>query len=193
MKTVLFVPGFQEDIDSRDYRKTIAAIESAGYRVMFVKINWVRTTITHWVDELNKVYTEHAPEDTILAGFSFGAVTAFVTATERSPYALWLFSLSPYFAEDISRKDFQQSWLNSIGHRRADTFKALHFTELVKKIPSNTIHFYGEIELETWPDVSYRHKIITSLPNMSEVFIPDARHDVASEVYVEAITKAING
>ncbi len=192
MKTVLFVPGYQEDVGSRDYSKTIRVIEDAGYNVIFVEINWVRTTIDHWVDELDKVYKNYDASNTILAGFSYGAMTAFMTASKRNPYALWLFSLSPYFAEDIASKTFKESWLKSIGHRRTDSFKKLRFAELVETIHSQTIHFYGDVELKTWPDVTYRHKLIEKLPNMSEVFIPDAKHDVASEVYCEAIKKAID-
>lgn len=36
MKTVLFVPGLKEDMESRDYALTIDAIESKGYKVKFV-------------------------------------------------------------------------------------------------------------------------------------------------------------
>jgi len=38
MKTVLFVPGFQEDESSRDYQSTITAIQKKGYKVVFVPI-----------------------------------------------------------------------------------------------------------------------------------------------------------
>src|ERR1035437_7799397 len=101
MKTVLFVPGYQEDMKSRDYASTIRAIESQGYEVKFVPINWKRTTIDQWVEELDAEYGKCDPKQTIIAGFSFGAMTAFVTATKRNPFELWLFSLSPYFVEDL--------------------------------------------------------------------------------------------
>src|ERR1700745_701040 len=101
MKTVLFVPGYQEDIKSRDYTSTVRTIEKQGYKVKFVPINWVRTTIDNWVDELEAVYSKHDPADTILAGFSFGAITAFVAAVKQNPFELWLFSLSGYFDEDV--------------------------------------------------------------------------------------------
>lgn len=117
MKTVLFVPGYQEDLTSRDYNATIKAIEKRGYKVEFVPIQWTRTTITNWVKELDKAYSNHDQSQTILAGFSYGAMTAFVSATKRNPSELWLFSLSPYFAEDLISKNMKQAWLNNIGQR----------------------------------------------------------------------------
>lgn len=191
MKTVLFIPGFQEDMKSRNYAATIKAIENAGYKVKFVDINWRRTTINHWVDEFNAVYKDFSPETTILAGFSYGAMTAFIAATSRNPTELWMFSLSPYFAEDIADPTFKQSWLRGIGRRRVDTFKALSYKKLVKQINSKIKYFYGEIELTTFPDISYRHKISNANPHMQTIFIPNAKHDVASQVYIDAIEHSI--
>lgn len=191
MKTVLFIPGFQEDTKSRDYAKTIKAIEKAGYKVEFVDINWKRTTITHWVDEFNVVYEKYDPKITILAGFSYGAMTAFVAATTKSPAELWLFSLSPYFAEDIASKTFNKAWLKHIGHRREDAFKALSYKKLIKEIDSKIKFFYGEVELTTFPDITYRHDIAKKSPSMQTILIPGAKHDVASQVYVDAVEREI--
>jgi len=187
MKTVLFVPGYQEDIDSRDYRATIRAIEKKGHKVKFVPINWRRTTIDQWVEEFDRVYEKYDPKETILAGFSYGAMTVFMAATKRNPSALWLFSLSPYFIEDIESKTFNQSWLNRLGHRRVDAFKKLSFTKLVKKIAAHTVLFYGDLELKTFPDISYRDRATKALPEIKKVIIKGAKHDVASDVYTKAI------
>ena len=113
MKTVLFVPGYPENLESRDYVSTISSIETAGYVVKFVPIEWARTTIDDWVAELEAEYSKHDPRDTVLAGFSFGAMTAFVAASKRNPSELWLFSLSGYFDEDIKNKEMKKSWLDS--------------------------------------------------------------------------------
>lgn len=99
MKTVLFVPGFKEDIESRDYKSTIKAIESSGYKVNFIPIEWSRTTIDDWLNELWAEYSKYNPKETILAGFSFGAVTAFVAAAKQNPSELWLFPYRPIFTK----------------------------------------------------------------------------------------------
>lgn len=187
MKTVLFVPGFQEDIKSRDYAKTIKTIEKAGYKVEFVDINWKRTTISHWTKEFKAIYEKYDPKTTVLAGFSYGAMTVFMAATIKSPAELWLFSLSPYFAEDIASETFNKAWLKYIGHRREDSFKALSYKKLIKQIDSKIKFFYGEAELTTFPDITYRHEITKASTNMQTVLIPGAKHDVASQVYIDAI------
>lgn len=189
MKTVLFVPGFQEDINSRNYKKTIAAIEKAGYQVRFVAINWSRTTIYDWVRELEEVYSAYDPKSTVLAGFSFGAMTAFMMSVKRSPSELWLYSLSPYFSEDLVNPGFRSSWLRVIGSRREKTFRELNFSELIHKITSHMVFFYGETELKTWSDISYRHKILESVPRAEEILIPNGKHDVTSDEYINAIEK----
>jgi predicted alpha/beta hydrolase family esterase len=190
MKTVLFVPGYQEDINTRDYRSTIAAIESTGYKVMFVPINWSRTTIEQWVAELDDIYRLYDPADTVLAGFSFGAMTAFVSAANRNPSELWLFSLSPYFAEDMD--GMKQSWLTRIGHRRVTTFKKLNFQALAKTVDCKTILFVGAAEITKYPTLGERaYTAAKLLTNSVVVAIDEVGHDVADIKYIKAIQNTI--
>src|SRR5688500_13200791 len=147
MKTVLFVPGFKENLTSRDYSSVIKAIKGSGYNITFVPIQWNRTKIDDWLAELELEYAKYNPKETILAGFSFGAMTTFVAATRQNPCELWLFSLSPYFREDIHSKNMRKSWLNRIGHRRVSAFDKLTFQDLSKSIRCRTLVFVGEIEM----------------------------------------------
>lgn len=190
MKTVLFVPGFREDINSRDYNSTINAIESRGYKVVFVPINWTRSTLIDWVQELNNVYGNYDPKETILAGFSYGAMTAFMTATERNPSELWLFSLSPYFSDDMPK--MRKSWLNSIGHRRADVFRALDFNLLAKNINCKTLLFVGEKEVKKYPLLGTRASAAHEQISRSTLtVVANTGHDVANKQYVESIKDMI--
>ena len=192
MKTVLLIPGFKEDFRTRDYTAVISAIEAKGYKVKFVDINWKRTTIENWVDQLNFVYTSHKPEDTVLAGFSYGAMTAFVAATQRNPLELWLFSLSSYFTEDIKSVHMKKSWLRNIGHRRVSAFDALNFTELAKEIDCKTLLFIGQKELDMWPDMRTRFLAAGKLLKDSTlVTVGDVGHDVADPRYIRSILEAI--
>ena len=191
MKTVLFVPGSGEDMNSRDYAATIQAIENKGYKVRFVDIQWSRRTIEQWVSEFNLVYAEYDPKDTILAGFSFGAMIAYMAAVERNPSQLWLFSLSPYFIEDIESSGMKQSWLNNIGHRREAAFRKLRFADLQKKINSKTLFFYGDLELPKWPDISYRELPIEKSTDAVIKIAKAVGHDVAHENYIQAIVENI--
>lgn len=191
-KTVLFVPGFQEDIDSRDYRATIEAIENKGYRVVFVPMQWSRTTIEDWVKELDEIYETHDPSNTILAGFSYGSMTAFMSATKRNPSELWLFSLSPYFAEDLKSKRMPETWLKNMGHRRVTTFGKLNFEKLASSISCNVLLFAGQLEMNAWPILADRVTIASKLlQNVTFTIVPNVGHDVADPRYIAAITTAI--
>lgn len=190
MKTVLFVPGFKEGMNTRDYQSTLRAIADKNYGVKFVSINWQRTFLRDWTRELDVVYEKHDPKNTILAGFSFGSLTAFMSATKRNPSELWLFSFSPYFSDDIPK--MKKAWLASIGHRRVDDFKKLHFSDLAPLIRCKTKIFIGEIEAKKYPLLKQRAITAQKLLADSKLFtVPGSDHDVTNKNYIQAIMHAI--
>ena len=190
MKTVLFVPGFQEDLKDRDYTSVLRAIESKGYKVQFVHIQWKRTTIDGWVKELESVYKDYGTKETILAGFSYGAMTALVTASNRNPAELWLFSLSPYFTEDISL--LKLAWLRNIGKQRTEKFWRTSFNELYPKIDCPVKLFIGEKEIQKWPIMKHRFKDSAGkFKNCTPFEIPNVGHEVDHQYYIRGIVKNI--
>jgi predicted alpha/beta hydrolase family esterase len=190
MKTVLFVPGFMEDLNSRDYKKTIKVIEEKGYKVKFVPIKWKRTTINDWVEELEKEYIKYDSKNVVLAGFSFGSITAFMSATERNPSELWLFSLSPYFSDDMSK--MKKLWLKYIGKHRDVAFSKLNFNKLAQKIKCKTLIFVGEAEAKKYPLLDKRTKMANKkIKNSRVIIVPNCKHDVADERYITSIQKNI--
>jgi esterase/lipase len=190
MKTVLFVPGFQEGLADRDYESIIKLIEKKGYEVEFVDIHWTRTTIDDWVTELETIYQKYNPKNIVLAGFSFGAYIAFVGASKQNPSALWLFSLSPYFYQDIPK--LKKSWLTHIGHRRVDSFKKLDFDKLTQQINCETLIISGDIENKKYP-IMYDRAIGAnkSIKNSKYIEAVDSDHDISSKGYIEAIQNNI--
>ncbi len=192
MKTVLFVPGFQENLQTRDYSKTINAIEARGYKVKFISINWRGTTIINWVKDLNLVYAKFDPKETVLAGFSYGAMTTFVTATKRNPSELWLFSLSPYFSEDVKSLHTKLAWIRDIGIRRVLAFEKLNFRELSKAIDCKVLLFAGGLELEKFPNLDRRIKSAHSLISNSELILAaGVGHNVVDPKYINSIVNNI--
>lgn len=188
-KTVLFVPGFKESRDSRDYQSVISAIESKGYVVRFVSISWDRTTIYSWVEQLESVYSDHDPEQTILAGFSFGAMTALSTAVKRNPYQLWLFSLSPYYAEDISTLAKYNEELATVGKRRMQAFENLNFQPIVDRINCKSLVLVGEDE---YTETKERCKLAAKqLKGSRLVKVANTAHDVSDKQYIEQIVRYI--
>ncbi|OGD61677.1 hypothetical protein A3A71_00345 [Candidatus Berkelbacteria bacterium RIFCSPLOWO2_01_FULL_50_28] len=179
-----------EGISSREYSKTIAAIKSKGYDVKFVPIKWRRTTIDDWVNELWKEYDKYNPGDVILAGFSFGAMTAFAAASKKNPKELWLFSLSPYFGEDMS--SLKKSWRKSIGKRKAAAFERISSGAMAKSIECRTLLFIGEKEAKTYPTLRVRANAVRgALKNSRLVVVPETEHDVSDDRYISAIVANI--
>lgn len=192
MKTVLFVPGFYEDIDSRDYRSVLKAIETRGYKTKVISINWRRTIVDDWVLELEKIYEELDPKKIILAGFSLGAVTAFVAAAKKNPRAVWLFSLSPYFDDDICLTNPDKQVLRIIGKKRLNAFRKLDINTLTEAIKCPVILFCGDIERKKWPDIGRRSdKAHQALAQSRLVNIPDVGHEIENPKYILAIEKAV--
>ncbi len=190
MKTVLFVPGFREDSTSRDYESVFAAIKSNGYKVKFVSINWTRTTIEDWTKQLNEEYSRCNPSETVLAGFSYGSMTAFMAAAGRNPAELWLFSFSPYFSDDMPL--MKKSWLANIGHRRTDSFRKLDFTTLAKTVTCKTLIMVGAVEAERYPLIDRRSKLAhKAIAGSRLIIVNNADHDVSDENYIAAIRQSV--
>lgn len=188
MKTVLFIPGYQENLESRDYAATLEAIKSAGYNVTFVPIQWKRTTIVDWVAEFNETFLKYDPMSVIIAGFSFGAMTSLVAAANLNPAGLWLFSLSPYFLED----DIRPEWGKGLGSRRMKEFNKLKFTDLSKKIHCPTLIFVGEAEAKKYPELGIRFENANKQISGSKgIIVPETVHDVTDAKYLKAIKKLI--
>jgi pimeloyl-ACP methyl ester carboxylesterase len=190
MKTVLFTPGFGDSVGTRDYNAVMDALESKGYSVKFVSIDWKRTIIDDWVRQLEVEYNKYDTNDVILAGFSYGSMTSFMAATRRNPSELWLFSFSPYFAEDIPY--IKKWWANIIGKHRIVAFQKLHFDELAKSIKCPTTIMLGEIEVNQFELLTNRcraaHKAIKG---SRLIVVPKARHDVTNPNYIETIKSVV--
>lgn len=191
MKTVLFVPGFDETISTRRYGNVLAAIEAMGYTANFVPLHWKRTTIDDWVKEFDAVYASYDPAQTVLSGFSYGAMTAFVAAAHRLPFALWLFSLSSYFAEDIVA--LKREWLlRDIGKRRTESFSHLSFAELAPLVICPTYIFVGEKEAEKYPLLAARcAEAARVLKYGTLIRVPECGHDVTHPNYIAAIRRGV--
>lgn len=188
MKTVLFVPGFQENYESRDYAAVLGVFERGGLRARFVAINWHRTTQCDWVRQLDETYAQYRSEDVILAGFSFGAVTAVLAAAQRVPAGLILCSLSPLFAEDIAHWTAADHRL--VGVRREKEARRAVFREIALRINCPVWSYIGHQELDRWPDMRQRfEETKRAFPRGVHSVVPDVGHAVDDERYVVAIAR----
>ena len=190
MKTLLFVPGYQEDVHSRDYESVLALFRNAGYDVRFVDINWTRTTIDDWVNQLLAVY-DQTDGDVAIAGFSFGAITALVTASKRSVSQLWLFSLSPFFAEDL--KNLKPWEIKRLGKKRVSVAETVSFAAVASIVHCPVTLFVGSREIVQWPEMNVRfNEAKHILPTVIPVVIEGVGHHVEHALYLSAIAQMLD-
>jgi len=190
MKAYL-IPGAFEDLKSRDYQAVLDVYKKLGYEPRFIKIDWKYKTIDDWVEQVQAKLSKENVQDSLLSGFSWGAMIALVLAAKYySPKKLLLFSLSPYFAEDLPY--VKKPWLKWAGKHRVATFKHLKMNELAVKIQCPTVIFIGDKEVSKYSDMKRRtreaHKRIQG---SKLVIIKGVKHDVGDPLYVKATENAL--
>lgn len=191
MSTVLFVPGYQENNVSRDYQSVLSLFEAVGHVVRFVHIDWKRTTAEDWVEQLWREYDKYDAKDTILAGFSFGALTAFIAASRKNPLQLWLFSLSPFFAEDLPHL---KSWeKKQLGKHRVAAAEKLPFNQMAQDIKCPVKLFVGSKELTRWPEMKFRFEdSCQKLVTVEAQIIKGVGHQVEHPDYRVSIARTVS-
>jgi pimeloyl-ACP methyl ester carboxylesterase len=142
-----------------------------------------------WVPEAEAQIKGADASQTLLIGFSYGAMISSVLATRHPFGRVFLCSLSPYFAEDIPRA--KKSWLTMVGHRRVSVFERLPFASIVKDYKAKqTTVFAGEVEMakRKFPMLGERGRAAgAQLPHTHFVAVPGAGHDISHANYRAAI------
>lgn len=181
MKAYL-IPGWGEDLRDRNYRAVLNVYKQAGYEPDFIEINWNYRTIEDWVEEVKRKLSKQDIQNSLLSGFSFGAVAALsVAATYQNPKKLLLFSLSSYYKSDSPKP----SWLKSIGKKRAASFDAIDFADQAANIKCPTDIFCGSNE---GPEMLHRAEVARRLIKGSHLLIVDGvSHDVTDQKYIQKI------
>lgn len=189
MKTLLFVPGYRENNNSRDYESVLDLFRDAGCDVHFVNIDWKRTTVNEWVSQLLAVY-DQIDGDVVLAGFSFGAVTALVAASQRPASEIWLFSLSPFFSEDLSHL---KSWeTKQLGKRRVAAAANTSFRSVSGVVHCPVKLFVGSREIARWPEMKARfNEASCAFSDVTPIVVEGVGHRVDHKLYAAAIARAI--
>lgn len=158
-----------------------------GYEPHFVSIDWKYKTIDDWVEQVKSKISKQELENSLLSGFSWGSMIALTLAAEyKNPQRLFLFSLSPYFAEDLPH--VKEAWLKWAGKRRVAKFKLLSMNKLAAKINCPTTIFIGSKEVSKYSDMKRRTKEAHKRIKGSKVIeIEGVKHDVGDPKYIEAI------
>lgn len=188
MKAFL-IPGNKEDINSRDYQAVLDVYEQSGYEPVFMPIHWEYKTINDWTKQVVNTVSKEDLQNSLLSGFSFGSMIAFSVAAQINPRQLLLFSLSPYFREDMPLPKKYEEWA---GKRRIAAFKKLSFNQLAAKIYCPATIFLGAKEQEKYKDVRHRSQEAQKrIIGAKFVLVPNTAHDVGDPRYVESIRQIL--
>jgi pimeloyl-ACP methyl ester carboxylesterase len=186
-RACLVIPGLGEKPNDRSYLAVRWELEYLGWRVVPVKIDWSRTTLTDWLHQAEKIATKVGPID-IVFGFSFGAMIALLLASKTKISTIIAASPSPYFRECLA--SLPPLAEKMLGPRRMRDFEKYSLTEL-KKIRSRHVEILvGSDDFP--PLIAMTKKLLRILPSKAELtMIPGAPHDLGDERYVTAVKKVL--
>ncbi len=180
------IPGFGQKISDPVWQKIKKMAEKHHKTVVMVQPGWQRRTLTDWVEDLNAVREKYL-EPHYLLGFSYGAMTAFVSATQMPAQVQILGSLSPYFAEDIPHT--RGWWAKIIGKKRMQEFTKYNFKKLATKSKAKTWLLLGEKEVpECFSRFAAAQKI---MPHWQAKVVPGAKHDIGNLEYLATLERVL--
>jgi len=155
MKTVFLIAGLDIHNTAVDdkYAFLRNIIEKEGYKVIPVDISWRQNTPSNYAREFINIYNANKSKDgNIVIGNSFGAVVAFITASELLPDLVLLCSLSPFFKEDLDNNWPPMKYEKLLGKRRLQDISRYSAHKVVAEINKTNVKFkilYGENEHTT--------------------------------------------
>lgn len=184
--TIFIIPGFKEKISDKQYVALRRMFLAKGFDVKMVPIVWNRKVMTDYIAQFCVFFEKNRRKKNTVLGFSWGAMIALITAKDVKPDRLILCSLSPYFAEDLSK--IPERWRRFIGHRRAADFARYSMKNVVKGVSVRTKVFIGEAE-----SVHCRRRCNAAAKvfGTSVIVIDGVKHDIGDKRYREALEREI--
>ncbi len=189
-KIAYIIPGYGENENSRKAYKIIASyFKEVGIRPVQVKIKWGVNKGKHvdfsaYSKQFLKKYKKNKDDQTFVLGFSFGAVIAFLTASQTKPDMTLLCSLSPYFIEDY--KNLKPAWLKW-WHKHSTA--EISFADSYKNISTPIVLMAGSKEP---PAVLFRARSARrKIKNSSFKIAKGAIHNIGNPPYLAVIKESI--
>jgi esterase/lipase len=188
--TFFIIPGFKQQVTDKCYAWLVKYLKKQDFNVVGVPINWDHRTMKDYVDQLITTYSKKKTETNYVLGFSYGAVTTFMTANELNPKKVFLCSLSPDFYED--RKSFTPQMIQYIGKRRFTELQTRKAVDVAKKLTVPSVIFCGEKEAEQYPQLLHRCKETSTLAKNSKlIMVSGSPHDISNNEYQKCIIQEI--
>ncbi|PJE74314.1 MAG: hypothetical protein COV01_02345 [Candidatus Taylorbacteria bacterium CG10_big_fil_rev_8_21_14_0_10_41_48] len=120
-KRIYIIPGYGETTRRKPYMKLAQIASDLGYEVTKINPDWAGGLMTDWVKSFVEKTHGSKYENSLVIGFSFGAVIAILGAQQTRFRKIILCSLSPYFSEDI--KDLPPEVWDTFGNKHKVDFK----------------------------------------------------------------------
>lgn len=181
-RAVFIIPGYQQLPTAKAYRQIAQVFLKQGFSPTAIKIPWNEKTISQNSDDFLREFEKKKTVEKYLFGFSYGAMMALVAAAKIKVFGLILCSLSPYFREDLLKKENPQ--LEEFINLRAKT--------LARKIKAKKVLLlYGKRE-----DNSLKKRVIDVFGDLGTsqkyIFpIEKTEHEISAQAYLRKISQAI--
>lgn len=188
MDTVLYVPGrFPYDIASDQSKIDRLARRGKSFERIILPHDG---TVDDWLELVGIKYRKLRPANTILVGFSLGAVVAYLLAAEEVPKKLILASLPAWCRERIGT--IPKSSTERFTNDQIRAFKAHSFDALAPRITCPTELLVGSHEAETssslWENV---HVMASLIPHARRTIVPGVAHEIEHPKYEQALVEAL--
>jgi len=189
-KIVFIIPGYRHNTSQKGYLKLVKILKTENFYSIKVNIPWRQSTIIQNMEFFLKTYKKNlkkiGKKEVYLLGFSYGALIAFLAATEIKVSGLILCSLSPFFKEDLTKIKIRN--LSILEKKRFENFSKLKSIILAKKIKAKKVMMiYGEKESK--PLIARVKKIFKQI-NLSVKYlftIQNVAHNISDTKYISAI------
>ncbi|MFA5994157.1 MAG: hypothetical protein WC823_04315 [Parcubacteria group bacterium] len=188
-KIAFIIPGFGCPTKNKEYQQIAGFFKKKNIKPILIETDWKRNTHLEYVVQFKEQYLRNVDngDQVYVLGFSFGAMTACITAPELKPTMQILCSLSPFFKEDIPL--VKSWWIKYHGKHRKSVFEKLSFSDIAKKTVCKTIILAGNKEGN---EVEHRAKDAKKkIKNSELVFIDGVNHNIADEGYLKKIKEII--
>lgn len=186
-KTVYIIPGCFEKTGQPVYVQISDYFRKKRYFVKPVNIDWKNKTMSDYVLQFKSIVKKDKGKNISVFGFSYGAMIAFISASDLKPKKLYLCSLSPYFKEDL--KYIPVKWKKIVGKRRIKDLNTFSFDKIACGIKSKTYVFVGDKE----GNLSIRRAKLANkkIKNSKLIIVLAAKHDISDKNYLSKIKENI--
>ena len=183
---MFIIPGFTEKPGDKQYAWMKKHFKAQGYEVKVCPIDWKYKVMSDYVEQFKAYYQKYKGNNNTVLCFSFGAMTAFITASELQPDRLVLCSLSPYFKEDLP--GLPDSWWRIMGKKRKKDFQKFSAKKIAEQVKFQTTIFCGEKEGgKYWQLMQRCENTNNAIAKSKLIMVKDSPHQIDFPTYQEAI------